>query len=317
MDGQMARVLITGGAGFIGSHVVDGLVAKGHDVLVVDNLSTGTSSNLSPKAEFVNLDVAGDAFVSLAKSFNPNVISHLAAQASIPVSMSNPILDAQVNILGGLNVCRAAVEAGCEQVLYINTGGALYGEPDYLPCDEEHPVRPISGYALSKWASECYFRMMLPDSIPVKVLRLANIYGPRQNPHGESGVIAIFAKKMLDRRAVRIFGDGEQTRDYLYIEDFVKAHDMAMNYSDSLVVNIGTGQGTSVNQVFRHLQALTGYDSPPTYEAARQGEVRHITLDASRAKRILGWGPRVGLLEGLEKTIAAQYAPMTYLGRSQ
>ena len=300
----MARVLVTGGAGFMGSHVVDGLVASGHDVLVVDNLSTGTPSNLSPNVELVDLDVADDAFVSLAKSFRPSAISHLAAQASVPVSMSDPRLDARANILGGLNVCRAAVEAGCEQVLYINTGGALYGDPVYLPCDEEHPIRPISAYALSKWTSECYFRMMLPDSIPLKVLRLANVYGPRQDPYGESGVTAIFTRRMLDGDAVRIFGDGEHAKDYVYVGDFVNAHDMAMSYGESFVLNFGTGKGTSVNQLFRHLQALTGVDAPPIYEDARPGDVRHIALDPSRAKRILGWEPRVGLLEGLEKTVA-------------
>ena len=299
----MVRVLVTGGAGFMGSHIVDGLVEKGHDVLVVDDFSTGTQSNISPDVELVDLDVANDAFVSVAKSFRPSAISHLAAQASVPVSMSDPNMDARVNILGGLNVCRAAMEVGCEQVLYINTGGALYGEPDYLPCDEEHPIRPISGYALSKWTSECYFRMMLPDSIPLKALRFANVYGPRQNPHGESGVIAIFVRNMLDAADVRIFGDGEHTRDYLYVSDFVEAHNMAMSYAESLVVNFGTGEGTSVNQVFRHLQALAGYDAPPIYEDARPGDVRHIALDPSRAKRILGWEPRVGLLEGLEKTV--------------
>ena len=218
--------------------------------------------------------------------------------------MSDPRLDARANILGGLNVCRAAVEAGCEQVLYINTGGALYGDPVYLPCDEEHPIRPISAYALSKWTSECYFRMMLPDSIPLKVLRLANVYGPRQDPHGESGVTAIFTRRMLDGDAVRIFGDGEHAKDYVYVGDFVNAHDMAMSYGESFVLNFGTGKGTSVNQLFRHLQALTGVDAPPIYEDARPGDVRHIALDPSRAKRILGWEPRVGLLEGLEKTVA-------------
>ena len=305
----MARVLVTGGAGFLGSHVVDGLLAKGHEVLVVDDLSTGTRSNLSANVEFVDLDVADDAFVSLVKSFRPDVISHSAAQASVPVSMSDPALDARVNILGGLNVCRAAMETGCEQVVYINTGGALYGEPDYLPCDEDHPIRPISAYALSKWTSECYFRMMLPESIPLKALRPANAYGPRQNPHGESGVIAIFLRRMLDGNPVRILGDGEHTRDYVYVGDVVEAHDMAMSYGESIAVNIGTGEGTSVNQVFRHLQGLVGSDALPVYEDPRPGDIRHITLDPSRAKRMLGWEPRVGLLEGLEKTIASMRTP--------
>ena len=299
----MARVLVTGGAGFVGSHVVDGVLAKGHEVLVVDDLSTGARSNLSPHVEFVDLDMADEAFVSIAKSFKPDVISHLAAQASVPVSMSDPERDARVNIMGGLNVLRAAMETDCEQVVYINTGGALYGEPDYLPCDEEHPIRPISAYALSKWTSECYFRILLPDSIPLKVLRPANIYGPRQNPHGESGVVAIFLRKMLRGDPVTINGDGEHTRDYVYVGDVVEAHDMAMSYEESFFANIGTGEGTSVNEVFLHLQTVTGYGEPPIYGAPRPGDVRHIALDPAKAKRILGWEPSVGLLEGLEKTL--------------
>ena len=302
----MARVLVTGGAGFVGSHVADGLLARGHDVLVVDDLSTGTRSNLPPHVELIDLDISADAFVSLAKSFGPHVISHIAAQASVPVSMSDPKMDARANILGGLNVLQAAKEADCEQVLYVNTGGAMYGEPEYLPCDEDHPIRPISAYALSKWTSECYFRMMLPDSIPLKVLRPANIYGPRQNPHGESGVVAIFLRRMLDGDQVTINGDGEHTRDYVYVGDVVKAHEMAMNYNESVVVNIGTGEGTSVNEVFRLLQRVTGNSAPPIYGAPRPGDVRHIALDPSRAKRLLGWEPRVGLVEGLKETLASR-----------
>ncbi len=300
----MARVLVTGGAGFVGSHIVDGLLARGHDVLVVDNLSSGARSNLSPDAEFVDLDVADEALVGVGKAFRPDVISHLAAQASVPVSMANPALDASVNILGGLNVLRAAMETDCKQVVYVNTGGALYGEPEYLPCDEDHPIRPISAYGLSKWTSECYFRTLLPDSIPLKVLRPANIYGPRQDPHGESGVIAIFARRMLKGEQVTINSDGENTRDYVYVGDVVEAHHLAMSHSDSFVANIGTGAGTSVNEVFRHLQKVTGNDAPPEYGPPRPGDVRHITLRSSRAKLLLGWEPEVGLTEGLEKTVA-------------
>ncbi len=300
----MSRVLVTGGAGFVGSHIVDGLLARGHDVLVVDDLSSGARSNLSLDAELVDLDVADEALVGVAKAFRPVVISHLAAQASVPVSMANPALDASVNILGGLNVLRAAMETDCEQVVYVNTGGALYGEPEYLPCDEDHPIRPISAYGLSKWISECYFRTLLPDSVPLKVLRPANIYGPRQDPHGESGVIAIFARRMLKGEQVTINGDGEHTRDYVYVGDVGEAHHLAMSHSDSFVANIGTGAGTSVNYVFRHLQKLTGNDAPPEYGPPRPGDVRHIALESSRAKLLLGWEPKVGLIEGLEKTVA-------------
>ena len=301
----MARVLVTGGAGFVGSHIVDGLLRNGHDVLIVDDLSTGTRSNMPAGAEFVDLDVSGEGFVGVVKSFRPHAISHLAAQASVPVSMSDPILDARVNILGGLNVIRGAVEAECEQVVYFNTGGALYGEPEYLPCDEEHPIRPISAYGLSKWTSECYFRMMLPDSIPLKVLRPANIYGPRQDPHGESGVIAIFLRKMLRGDQVTINGDGEHTRDYVYVGDVAEAHETAMNHGESFVANIGTSEGTSVNEIFRHLQEVTGYGEPAIHGPPRPGDVRHIALDASRARRVLGWEPKVGLSEGLKMTAAS------------
>ena len=304
----MARVLVTGGAGFVGSHVVDGLLADGHDVLVADNLSTGAGANLPSDVRLADVDIAGDAFVAAARSFGPEVIAHLAAQSSVPVSMADPAYDATVNIMGGLNVLRAATESGCRQVVYTNTGGALYGEPDYLPCDEDHPIRPISPYALTKWVSECYFRMLLPASIPLKVLRGANIYGPRQDPHGESGVVAIFLRRMLDDGPVRIFGDGEHTRDYVYVGDFVEAHRLAMDYAESLIVNIGTGVATSVNEIFRHLQSVTGYTAPPVYDAPRPGDVRHIALDPSRAQRLLGWTPRVSLREGLAMTAASMRA---------
>ena len=298
----MARILVTGGAGFVGSHIVDGLLENGHEVLVVDDLSTGARSNLPADAEFVDLDVADDGFVGVVKSFGPDVISHLAAQASVPVSMSDPNLDARVNILGGLNVIRGAIEAECEQVVYVNTGGALYGEPEYLPCDENHPIRPISAYGLSKWTSECYFRTMLPDSIPLKVLRPANIYGPRQDPHGESGVIAIFLRKMLRGDQVTINGDGEHTRDYVYVGDVAEAHETAMKHDGSFVANIGTGEGTSVNEIFLQLQKVTGNREPAIHGPPRPGDVRHIALDASRARRVLGWKPKVGLSEGLKMT---------------
>ncbi len=274
-------------------------------MLVVDNHSTATGANLPPDVRVADVSIADDAFIRVAQSFRPDVISHLAAQSSVPVSMADPGLDARVNILGGLNVLRAAIETGCGQVVYTNTGGALYGEPDYLPCDEDHPIRPVSPYGLSKWVSECYFRMMLPGSIPLKVLRGANIYGPRQDPHGESGVVAIFLRRMLDGEPVRIFGDGEHTRDYVYVGDFVDAHRLAMAHPESIVVNIGTGEGTSVNEIFRHLQSVTGHTAPPVYGAPRPGDVRHIALDPSRAKRLLGWAPKVGLLEGLARTAAS------------
>ena len=221
------RVLVTGGAGFIGSHIVDRLVEEGHEVVVVDDLSSGRRANVNPDARLVDLDINSPEFLEAAASFRPDVISHWAAQASVPVSVSDPQHDAIVNVVGGINVCKAAVTAGCSQLVYVNTGGALYGEPEYLPCDEDHPIRPISPYGLSKWTLEQYLPILLPDSMGVKVLRPANVYGPRQDPHGESGVVAIFASKMVRGEPVVIFGDGEHTRDYVYVGDVVDAHDLA------------------------------------------------------------------------------------------
>ena len=298
------RVLVTGGAGFIGSHVVDRLVEEGHEVIVVDDLSAGTKANVNPEARLVDLDVSDPGFPAAAASFRPDAISHWAAQASVPGSVSDPQRDAVVNIVGGVNVCKAAVAARCSQLVYINTGGALYGEPEYLPCDEEHPIRPISPYGLSKWTLEQYLPVLLPSSMGVKVLRPANVYGPRQDPHGESGVVAIFASRMVSGEPVTIFGDGEHTRDYVYVDDAVDAHGLALRSGESLTVNIGTGVETSVNELFRTMAAELGCTMPPRRADERQGDVRRICLDSTRARDLLGWRPSISLAEGLRRTCA-------------
>ena len=299
------RVLVTGGAGFIGSHIVDRLVDEGHEVVVVDDLSSGQRANVNPQARLVDIDISAPEFPDAAASFRPDVISHWAAQASVPASVSDPQRDAIVNVVGGINVCQAAVRAGSSQLVYINTGGALYGEPEYLPCDEEHPKRPISPYGLSKWTLEQYLPILLPDSMGVKVLRPANVYGPRQDPHGESGVVAIFASRMVRGEPVTIFGDGEHTRDYVYVGDVVDAHDLALESGDSLTVNIGTGVETSVNELFRAMADGLGYTLPPEHAGERPGDVRRICLDSTRARELLGWGPATSLAEGLRETCAA------------
>ena len=272
--------------------------------MVVDNMSTGKKSNLSPEARLEELDIGDPRLLEVASSFRPDLITHCAAQPSVAVSMANPGLDAESNIVGGINVCQAAILSACARFVYINTGGALYGEPEYMPCDEDHPIRPISPYGLSKWTLELYLRILLPTSIPLKVLRLANVYGPRQDPEGEAGVVSIFGLRMLRGEPITIFGDGEQTRDFVYVGDVARAHELAQEVSEPVTVNISSGKATTVNEVFRLMVPGTDYRLAPVHEAERPGDVRHIVLANARAKRMLGWRPKTTLREGLSDTLA-------------
>ena len=298
------RVLVTGGAGFIGSHIVDGLLRQGDEVLVIDDMSTGRRANVPGGAKLSELDIADPTVWGLMADFRPEAVSHCAAQISVAVSMADPVLDARINILGGINVGRAAIAAGCEQFVYISTGGALYGTLKYLPCDEDHPISPLSQYGLSKWALERYLRLLVPDGIRLKVLRLGNVYGPRQVAQGEAGVVAIFGEKMLRGQQISIFGDGEQTRDFVFVSDVARAHQLALETRDSLIVNIGTGEAKSVNTLFRLMAALTEYGLPPAHVNERPGEVSDICLDINRARQLLGWTPQVSLEDGLRETVA-------------
>ena len=298
------RVLVTGGAGFVGSHIVDRLVNRGDEVLVVDDLSTGKQANLTREAKLEEMDIADPSLLKLAASFRPDTITHCAARASVSASMAEPALDAATNILGGINVCKAAITAQCHQFIYITTGGALYGSPEYLPCDEEHPIRPESGYGLSKWTLEQYLRLLLPSSVQLKVLRLANVYGSRQDPYGEAGVVAIFAMRMLRGEQVDVFGDGEQTRDFVYAVDVARAHERAQLSRGPVTVNIGVEAATTINELYRLISTETGYTLPPSYAPERPGDVKYIVLANSRAKRELGWEPKTQLREGLSETVA-------------
>jgi len=299
------RVLVTGGAGFIGSHVADMLLADEHEVLVVDDLSTGKESNLPTGVRLEKMDIGDPALGALMLSFRPDAVSHLAAQISVPGSVADPWQDAVTNIVGGINVAGAAAESACPRFVYVNTGGALYGVPDYLKCDEDHPIRPGSPYGLSKWTLEQYLRLILPAAVPLQVLRLANVYGPRQDPHGEAGVVAIFGRRMIMEEGVTIFGGGEQTRDYVYVGDVALAHRMALKRNEALTVNVGSGVGTSVNQLFKLMAAETEYPLSPEHGAPRPGDVEHVVLDVSRARRELGWEPRTTLEDGLRQTLAS------------
>ena len=296
------RVLVTGGAGFIGSHIVDLLIGEGNDVLVVDNMSVGNESNLPAEVRLVELDIGDPALLRLASSFKPHVITHCAAQTGVPASMADPKLDAATNIMGGLNVSEAAIASECTQIIYINTGGALYGTPDYLPCDEDHPIRPISPYGLSKWTLECYLRMLVPDSVPLQVLRLSNVYGPRQDPLGEAGVVAMFGRGLLTGEQVTIFGDGEQTRDFIYVGDVARAHQLALERPEQVTANISSEKATSVNELFRLMATEVGNKRSPVYKPERPGEVKHVVLANGKAEAVLGWMPEIPLQEGLRAT---------------
>ena len=299
------KVLVTGGAGFIGSHIVDMLLADRHEVLVVDDLSTGKESNLPPGVRLEKMDIGDPALGDLMLSFRPDAVSHLAAQISVPGSVMDPWQDAVTNIVGGINVAQAAAESACPRFVYVTTGGALYGVPDYLPCDEDHPVRPASPYGLSKWTLEQYLGLILPATVPLQVLRLANVYGPRQDPHGEAGVVAIFGRRMIMGEALVIFGGGEQTRDYVNVGDVARAHRIALDGEGPLTVNIGSGVGTSVNQLFKLMAAETEYPLLPEYGEPRPGDVEHVILDVSRARLEMGWAPQTTLEDGLRQTLAS------------
>jgi UDP-glucose 4-epimerase len=300
------RVLVTGGAGFIGSHLVDRLVNEGLSVAVVDNLSTGNKEYVNGSASLFPVDLADHSLADIFEQERPDVVFHLAAQASVTRSMESPEKDARTNILGTLNLLEQCRRHNIERIVYSSTGGALYGEPDSLPCDESHPVRPLSPYGASKYAAETYIHTYgSMAGFRYTILRYANVYGPRQDSQGEAGVIAIFSQRMLNGESGLIYGNGEQQRDFLYVEDVVEANIIAMDQEGSETYNIGTGVGTSVNAIYTRLAGLTGYAGPPTYEPARKGEVFKIYLNNGKAERELHWTPSVDLESGLGLTVEA------------
>ena len=300
------RILVTGGAGFIGSHVVDAYAAAGHEVAVLDNFSTGREDNVNQAAAVHRVDLRDQAQVDKAvASFRPELVNHHAAQSEVPKSVADPTYDAQVNIIGGLNLLKACVDHSVRKVIFSSTGGALYGEPDVVPADEDHPVRPLSPYGTSKFAFEQYlatFRRTF--GLDFTVLRYANIYGARQDFHAEEGrVIAIFASRMLAGKPVTIDGTGEQSRDMLHVGDVATANLAVVEKGSGGTFHVSTGIAITVNELFRKLAALTGYSLPPNYGLARKGDVYRIALDNERARQRLGWEPRVNLEEGLSLTV--------------
>ena len=285
---------------------MDALVAAGHETAIVDDLSTGSAANVNPAATLWRADIRGAGLDAAFAGAAPEVVFHVAAHASVSESVRDPEHDADVNVQGTLAVLRACAAHGVGRVVFSSTGGALYGEPERLPADERHPVRPLSPYGASKAAGEAYVAAMCALSgMRYAILRYANVYGPRQDPRGEAGVVAIFIGAMLEGRQPAIFGDGLHERDYVYVDDVVRANLLAMGAESDGAWNIGTGTGATVRDVFDAAASAVGYEGEPRYEPARAGDVRRITLNASLAAQELGWRAEVGFAEGIARTVAA------------
>jgi UDP-glucose 4-epimerase len=298
------RVVITGGAGFIGSNIADAFVARGDEVLVLDDLSTGREANVPRAARLEQRDIRSPEAGRALVAFRPDVLCHLAAQLDVRVSVADPCHDADVNVVGTLRLLEACREAGTRRVLFASTGGAIYGEQDVFPCDETHPTRPISPYGCAKLAVEhylhCYSAMY---GFRATCLRYANVYGPRQSPHGEAGVVAIFARKLLSGVVPVINGDGSQTRDFVYVGDVVRANILALEKELSGAYNVGTGVETSVITLYDSIRRAAGSDVAAKHAPAKLGEQMRSSLDASALERATGFRPRTTLDEGIRATV--------------
>lgn len=298
------KILVTGGAGFIGSHVADALLAKGHDVHVMDDLSGGRRERVPEAATFHEVDIRSEEAARLLMEEQVEVLVHHAAQMDVRRSVADPRFDADVNVGGLLNLMEAGRKGQLQRVVLASTGGAIYGEPDYAPQDEAHPLRPLSPYGITKRASELYlFYYEQQYGIPYVSLRYANVYGPRQNPHGEAGVVAIFTQRMLAGEQPYIFGDGSQTRDFVYVGDVVRANVRALGLNRSAVINIGTATETSVNTLFRTLRDLIDPGIEEVHAEGKPGEQQRSVLAYDKARMLLDWVPEVTLEEGLRRTV--------------
>jgi len=298
------RILVTGGAGFIGSHVVEAYLAEGHEVAVVDNLSTGRRSNVPKGATLHEVDLHARELERIFESFAPEVVNHHAAQASVKIGNADPVHDLEVNGGGTARLMQLAAAHGVRKVIYASSGGTVYGEPQSLPVTESHPIAPRSNYGASKYVGEIYVQLAARTTgIDYTIFRYGNAFGPRQDPHGEAGVIAIFTGLMLNGQQCTIDGDGEQKKDYLYVGDIARANLLALDGGPGLVANIGTGKGITVNHIFETLSRATGNSIPPRHGPPRQGDVRNFWLDCSCAKAALGWEPQVSFEDGVRVTV--------------
>lgn len=299
------KVLVTGGAGFIGSHIVDRLIDKGYEVVVVDNLCSGKERNINKKAKFYKLDIQDLKLEPIFQEERPDYVSHQAAQIDVRRSVSDPIFDARVNVLGTINVLQNCVKYKVKKVIFASSGGAIYGEQETFPAPETHPLRPISPYGITKLVTEHYlYYYKTIHGLNYVALRYANVYGPRQDPFGEAGVVAIFIQKMLNGEQPIINGDGQQTRDFVYVGDVVEANILAMgNEVSENVFNIGTGIEISVNQIFNHIREIINPSIEERHGPPKLGEQQRSVIDYARAKRILHWQPNTSIIDGLKKTL--------------
>jgi len=298
------KILVTGGAGFIASHIVDKYIEAGHDVVIVDNLTTGSKKNINPKAKFYKLDIRSVKLYEIFKKEKFDIVNHHAAQINLRRSVVEPIYDADVNIIGSINVLENCVKNKVKKIIFASSGGAVYGEPDYLPVDEKHPVAPISPYAVSKFSVEKYiYSYFINFGLKYTVLRYGNVYGPRQDPRGEAGVIAIFIDKMRSGVIPIINGDGKQLRDYIYVGDIADLNLIVLKKGENDIYNVGTYKGTSVNTLYNELKKLLNFKKSAEYGPAITGEIYKMYLSAGKVKKALGWSTKVDIKSGLGKTI--------------
>ncbi|MCT4593976.1 MAG: SDR family oxidoreductase [Anaeromicrobium sp.] len=297
------KVLITGGAGFIGSHIVDKLVDKGYKVCVIDNLSTGNLNNLNKKVKLYEMDIRDNKLHEVFEKEKPNYVIHNAAQIDVQKSIQQPAFDGDVNIIGTINVLENCVKHNVEKIIYPSSA-AVYGVPEYLPVDEEHKVEPISYYGISKHTPEHYIKVYSElHNLKYTILRYSNVYGIRQDPKGEGGVISIFVDKVIEKQQPTIFGDGKQTRDYIYVEDVAEANLKAMESKKNGIYNISTNTKVDLNELYDKMKEIEKIDLDPLYGESRKGDIKHSSLDNSKAINTLGWEPRFSLEEGLKRTI--------------
>jgi UDP-glucose 4-epimerase len=298
-------VLITGGAGFIGSHIADRCLAEGYRVLVLDDLSRGRLKNVPKGITFLHSNICDPSILTIFQKEKPAIVFHLAAQISVHNSLRNPVDDAKVNTLGTINLLHAAKTVGIEKFIYSSTGGALYGEPEYIPCDESHPINPLSPYGQSKYFGEQYLELYHRlFQLNYVSLRYSNVYGPRQDPKGEAGVIGIFVNAMLKKQSPDIFGDGSQTRDFVHVSDVVNANMLALTDAANGAYNIGTGIETSVTNLYRKLCEILRFKKEPNYLPARRSDVSNIALNSGKALADIGWKPEIRFQDGLAMTTA-------------